>query len=68
MSEKYVQEVFLGEETLGEKYMSEKYVQEEFLAEESLREKYMVKSMRKKSFWVCNKYFWVKRLCVQCIW
>ena len=41
MSEKYVQEEFLGEESLGKKYMGEKYVQEEFLGEESLGEKYM---------------------------
>ena len=63
MGEKHLQEEFLGE-----KYMSEKYVQGEFLAEESLREKYMVKSMCHKSFWVCNKYFWVESLCVQSIW
>ena len=37
-SEKYVQEEFLGEESLDEKYMGEKYVQEEFLGEESLDE------------------------------
>ena len=42
MGEKYVQEEFLGEESLSEKYMGEKYVQEEFLGEESLGEKYMV--------------------------
>ena len=36
IGEKYVQEEFLGEESLGEKYMGEKYVQEEFLGEESL--------------------------------
>ena len=41
MGEKYVQEEFLGEESLGKKYMGEKYVQEEFLGEESLGEKYM---------------------------
>ena len=39
MGEKYVQEGFLGEESLGEKYMGEKSVQEEFLGEESLGEK-----------------------------
>ena len=36
MGEKYVQEEFLGEESLDKKYMGEKYVQEEFLGEESL--------------------------------
>jgi len=36
MGEKYVREEFLGEESLGKKYMGEKYVQEEFLGEESL--------------------------------
>ena len=36
MGEKYVQEEFLGEESLREKYMGEKFVQEEFLGEESL--------------------------------
>ena len=36
-----MQEEFLGEESLDEKYMGEKYVQEEFLGEESLGEKYM---------------------------
>ena len=41
MGEKYVQEGFLGEESLGEKYMGEKCVQEEFLGEESLGEKYV---------------------------
>ena len=35
----YVQEEFLGEESLGAKYMGEKFVQEEFLGEESLGEK-----------------------------
>ena len=39
MGEKYVQEGFLGEESLGEKYMGEKSVQEEFLGEEPLGEK-----------------------------
>ena len=39
MGEKYVQEEFLSEESLGKKYMSEKYVQEGFLGEESLGEK-----------------------------
>ena len=38
MGEKHVQEEFLGEESLGEKYMGEKHVQEEFLGEESLGE------------------------------
>ena len=55
LGEKSVQGEFLGEESLGEKYMGEKYVQEEFLGEESLGEKYnsiLVKSMCKKSFWV----------------
>ena len=41
MGEKYVQEEFLGEECLGDKYMGEKYVQEEFLGEESLSEKHL---------------------------
>ena len=36
MGEKYVQEEFLGKESLGEKYIGEKYVQEEFPGEESL--------------------------------
>ena len=35
MGEKYVQEEFLGEASLGEKYLGEKYVQEEFLGEVS---------------------------------
>ena len=39
MGEKYVQEEFLGEESVGEKYMGEKYVQEEFLGEESVGKK-----------------------------
>jgi hypothetical protein len=39
MGEKYVQEHFLGEESLGEKFIGEKSVQEEFLGEESLGEK-----------------------------
>ena len=39
MGEKYVQEEFLGKESLGEK--GEKCVQEGFLGEESLGEKYM---------------------------
>ena len=38
---KGMREEFLGEGSLGEKYMGEKYVQEEFLGEESLGEKYM---------------------------
>ena len=33
MGEKYVQEEFLGEESLDEKVMGEKYVKEEFLGE-----------------------------------
>ena len=41
LGEKSVQEEFLGEESLGEKYMGEKYVQEKKLGEESLCEKYM---------------------------
>ena len=36
MGEKYVQEEFLGEESMCEKYIGEKYVQEELLGEESL--------------------------------
>ena len=36
-----MQEEFLGEESLGRKYMGETYVQEKFLGEESLGEKYM---------------------------
>ena len=44
LGEKYVQEDFLGEEFLGDKY-----VQEEFLGEESLGEKYVgEKSMGEK--------------------
>ena len=31
MGDMYVQEEFLGEESLGEKYMGDMYVQEEFL-------------------------------------
>ena len=38
MGDKYVQEEFLGEESLDQK--GEKYVQEEFLGEECLGEKY----------------------------
>ena len=34
IGEKYVQEGFLGEESLDEKYMGDKYVQEELLGEE----------------------------------
>ena len=34
-----MQEEFLGEESLDEKYMGEKHVQEEFLGEESLGER-----------------------------
>ena len=34
-----MQEEFLGEESLREKYMDQTYVQEEFLGEESLGEK-----------------------------
>ena len=34
LGEKYVQDEFLGKESLGEKYMGETYVQEEFLGEE----------------------------------
>ena len=45
MGEKYVQEEFLGEESLGEKS-----VQEEFLGKESLGESIWVKNMCKKSF------------------
>ena len=41
LGEKSVQEEFLGEESLGEKYMGEKYVQEKKLGEEFLCEKYM---------------------------
>ena len=37
MGEKYVQEGFLGEESLGEKYMGEKYVPEGFLGEKSVQ-------------------------------
>ena len=33
MGEKYVQEEFLGKESLSKKYMGEKYAQEEFLGE-----------------------------------
>ena len=47
MGEKYVQEKFLGEESLDEKYIGEKSVQEEFLGEESLGEKYMGEKSRK---------------------
>ena len=39
MKSKYVQEEFLGEESLSKKYMGEKPVQEKFLGEESLGEK-----------------------------
>ena len=45
MGEKYVQEEFLGEESLGKKS-----VQEEFLGKESLGESIWVKNMCKKSF------------------
>ena len=41
LGEKSVQEEFLGEKSLGEKYMGEMYVQEKKLGEESLCEKYM---------------------------
>ena len=33
MGEKYVQDEFLGEESLGQRYMGEKDVQEELLGE-----------------------------------
>ena len=45
MGEKYVQEEFVGEESLCDKYMSAKYVQEEFLGEESLGASILVQSM-----------------------
>ena len=41
MGEKYVQEEFLGQESLGEKSMQEEFLGEESLGEESLGEKYM---------------------------
>ena len=50
MGEKYVQEEFLGEESLGEKS-----VQEEFLGEESLGEKYMGEMYWRVSGW---KVWW----------
>ena len=46
-----MQEDFLEEESLGEKYMGEMSVQEEFLGDGSLGEEYMGE-MSKKSFWV----------------
>ena len=50
LGEKYVQEEFLGEEFLGEESLGEKYVQEGFLGEESLGEKYVgEKSVGEKS-------------------
>ena len=55
IGEKYVQEEFLGEESLSEKYMGEKYVQEEFLGEESLGEKYMGEMYWRVSGW---KVWW----------
>ena len=62
MGEKYVQEEFLGEESLGEKYMGEMYVQEEFLGEESLGEKYMgekyVEEKKLGEESLCEKYGW----------
>ena len=42
MGEKYMQEEFLGDESLDETYMGEKHVQEEFLGEESLGERGIV--------------------------
>ena len=71
MGEKYVQEEFLSEESLGEKYMGEKYVQEGFLGEESLGESLWVKSMCKKSFWVKSlwvKSIWAKSMCTKGFW
>ena len=50
LGEKYVQEGFLGEESLGEKFMGEKYVQEEFLGEESLGEKYIAEKYVQEEF------------------
>ena len=47
MGETYVKKRFLGEESVGEKYMGEKYVQKGFLGEESVGEKYV-----QKGFWV----------------
>ena len=55
-----MQEEFLGEESLGGKYMGEKSVQEEFLGEDSLGGRYMGgmckyvlgKSLRVKRIWV----------------
>ena len=61
MGEKYVQEEFLGEESLGEKYslckkyMGEKYVQEEFLGEESLGEKSVQEEFLGEES-LCEKY------------
>ena len=50
LGEKYVQEEFLGEEFLGEESLGEKYVQEGFLGEKSLGEKYVgEKSVGEKS-------------------
>ena len=46
-----MQEEFLEEESLGEKYMGKMSVQEEFLGDGSLGEEYMGE-MSKKSFWV----------------
>ena len=60
MGEKSVQEGFLGEESVGDKYMGEKYVQEGFLGEESVGESLWVKSLCKKGFWV--KSLWVTNI------
>ena len=58
MGEKYVQEEFLGEESLGEKYMDETYVQEEFLCQESRDEKSKIGKIggkiRRPLVWFCR--------------
>ena len=51
LGEKYVQEEFLGEEFLGEESLGEKYVQEGFLGEESLGEKYVGEKSGVKNHW-----------------
>ena len=56
MGEKYVQEGFLGEESLGENMWVKSICKKSFWVE---------------SFWVkslCNKSFWVKSLWVKSIW
>ena len=66
----YVQEEFLGEESMGENMWVKSICKRSFWVKSLWVKSIWVKSMCKKSFWVkslCNKSFWVKSLWVKSI-